>query len=261
MKKVVWSPVIVGVLAALAAGAGEQTTRPSTQPTLVAQVEEMKAVLRLTDEQLNKMQDLIDRAEKEKKALTAEYKAVTAEYDKAAAANDEDAMKAAMAKVSELFRRQRAIESKAAQDIDALLTDPQRAQWIDHKYLLPVLKRYKNLNLTEEQLSRIEREFNKRYEGLDKSQPFFWASLDTQLGMIIERNVLTDDQRRKYLADSIRQAHPGATLTDAEIEGIKERAISLLRGMTKEETINTPCKGLQEFSRKDVGGFGLGSRQ
>ena len=69
MKNFAFGLAILGVMALLAGNASAQaTTKAGPKPVLVAKVEEMKTVLKLPDEMVDKMIDLIIKTDMERRS-------------------------------------------------------------------------------------------------------------------------------------------------------------------------------------------------
>jgi Spy/CpxP family protein refolding chaperone len=252
MKKVAFALVVLAVLAVVTTGVWAQASKPTPKPVLVARVDEMKTVLKLTDEQVKKMMDLIADTEKAKNTLATDFTPVKAEYDKAVAANDQAAVKAATDKWTDLYKKQAEINTKGGADINSILTPAQLTQWLDHKYLNPILVRYEKAGLTDDQLTKVMSEFKKCMSEGNPDDPMFQYQLGAKLGKIIDKQILTDDQRVKMLLDPALAQYKAMNLTDAQVAKIKDQLQTLVKGSGPDEPMYMIGSKLHAFIQKDV---------
>lgn len=254
MKNFAFAMAVLGVVALLAAGASAQATKTVPNPILVAKVDEMKTALKLTDEQVKKMTSLIEETEKNKKAMATEFEPVKAEYDKAEAANDQAAMKSAVEKWNALYKRQTETNTKASADIDSLLTTEQLTQWREHKYLAPILTPYKKLDLTDDQMAKIRVEFNRCMTEVkpDDTQSQALYHYQAKLSPIIQKEILTNEQREKLLLDPILAQYKAMNLTDAQIAKCKDQLVKLVRGAGPDDPMYMISMKLVRYIQKEV---------
>jgi len=256
MKNLIFALTVCGVVALPSAGVWAQWSQPApppgAKPVLTARVEEMKTVLTLTDEQVTKITDLIAETEKQKKTLDTDFTPVKADYDKALAANDQAALKAAIEKWTDLYKSQADINTKANANIDSVLTAEQLDQWREHKFLKPTLSRYEKLGLSADQMSKIRAEFKRCMADVKSDDPMFQYQLQGKLGKVIEKEILTDDQRQKFVLDPTLAAYKATDLTDDQKAKIKDQLVTLIKGMGPDDTMSVVSGKLYSFIQKDV---------
>ena len=257
MKNFAFGLAILGVMALLAGNASAQaTTKAGPKPVLVAKVEEMKTVLKLPDEMVDKMIDLIIKTDKAKEDLAKEFESVKAEYDKAKAANEAEGIKSATEKWTALFKRQAEVNTKGSADIDSLLTGEQVAQWREHKYLEPILASYKKADLTEDQIAKIRVEFG-RFVAANKPDETsadwqFRMQLSGKLTPFIQKEILTDDQRFKMVLGPILAQYKSLDLTDAQVTKIKEQLTTLIKEAKPDDPPYTAQMKIGAYIQKEV---------
>ena len=230
MKDFMMSLAITGVLTLLAGTATAQSTKPTLRqplkPVLMANVEEMRAFLKLPEELVNKMVDVLVKTEKDQEDLAKQYGQEKPDWGRMG--RSPASLHPKNEKEREYFKRREEINAKAAAELDSLLSAEQLDKWREHKYLEPVLTEFKKADLTDDQVAKIRTEFKRGIAEIkpDGSQRFdynFRANVQDKLVKLVYAEFLTPAQLEKMLLKPALERYKAANLTDVQLVKITEQ--------------------------------------
>ena len=167
---------------------------------LKSELAKMDEVVKLTDEQKTQIAALEEAMNKDVKAFQTENQGKFAELDKAIkdarAKGDKEALAKLEKELAELRAKRELITKGYNDKIMAVLTSEQKAKWLEHLVVAPVLEKLKAVNLTPDQTDKIKAAYIEKTAGVDLSVQQNRVKASKAL-MEYARTILTPEQQEK----------------------------------------------------------------
>ena len=211
MKRVTWlllglAVVVLAASPLLAAEKAAKEKKPKAEPdALRGEYAIMASQCELTDQQKDELRAKVNARKEAQdawaKANGEKVKALRDAYKKAREAKDEDAAKKAREENLAIETERRRIDTDSMAAILAVLNPEQKAKWAAFRLYRTMMGRYKRVNPTEEQETKIREAAaaaSKEVDavtGDDKDAQKKRSDLEKGLRKTIEETILTAEQR------------------------------------------------------------------
>jgi hypothetical protein len=117
---------------------------------------------------------------------------------------------------------------KMETDAFAVMTDDQRAKWLEHRVLQSFIMQFYAYNLTDDQKSKMKQAAHTLAQEKGATFASLWAKMEQETFS----NILTDEQKTTWLQYATLQyidgMYRGAKLTDDQKAKVKENYVKLV---------------------------------
>ena len=224
--------------------APKQRKRPQRKPRqkrplLRGMHAQMIKVCDLSEDQQKRIAELAAERSKALKDFNTEnaekIKALSDEQKKAREAKDKEALKKARDEYSALRAKQNEITKKSQDDIMAVLTPEQKAKWDEYQAVLTVKRRFRGIELTEDQVAKIKAAYVKTAAGADMTTEKGRRGAYAKLYAEVQKEVLTEEQRTTVAVGYITGRYRRLKLTEDQVAQIKAAYVKATTGVNMDD--------------------------